>query len=266
MEKCLDQGANEVKCRQSTLEMFGNAGLTKIDVNLQSGIDKSETGGFTTIVKKGTRDVRSVTMNRTDCTLPNTIYYGGQCHCRLFFDFGEPAKKGCWRCRPKCSKDALCTQTEGCKCPNFTIGDGYSRCEVHVPKIKRAYVKKDKKVIFVEIKPIKWSYPHVAFCKFANTIIEGQLISSDTIKCVRNKRKTKNTKVDVSWDSFAFTHQNLPISELDTPDVDFGPIILFIIVSFIALGGYFMFVSFSKGQTEQHLNEYFDQVQQSGKL
>lgn len=264
MEKCLDQGEKETICRQHTIEMFGNTGLTQIDINIERGLDRSETGGFTSILSKGTRDVRSRPMNKSDCILPNTIYYGGLCHCRLFYDFGEPAKKGCWRCRPKCTKNAICTQRSGCKCANFTIGDGYKSCNTHIPKIKRAYTKKDHKTVFVEIKPVEWEYPHQAFCKFNSGITEGLLITSDTIQCTRMRRR--DGRVDVSWDSLVFTRQNVLINNEEQQEKDFGPIILLILIVFLLLATYFMFVSFHKKISENDLNSYLSQVDKSGKL
>ena len=265
MERCLDQGGEELNCRLKTVEMFGTSGNTRIDIRIGGGIIDGHK--FGPLVSKGSRDLRSKTVPRSECTAAHTIYYDGQCHCRLFYDYGDPIDTGCWRCRPRCHANAMCTQHRGCICNNFTQGDGYKKCDAHIPIIRRAYSKEDKKTIIIEIKPVKWAFPHIAFCKFSNIIVEGSLIANDTIQCIRKNRKKKNTKVDVSWDAIAFTHQQVPVLDFDKVDTDFGgPIILAIVLLFIGLTIYVMFL-YNKGSSqEQDFENYAENALKTGKL
>ena len=265
MERCLDQGGEEVKCRLKTLEMFGTAGNTRIDINIGGGIIDGHR--FGPIISKGSRDLRSKTVPKSECTAQHTIYYGGQCHCRLFYDFGDPISTGCWRCRPRCHTNAICTQYGGCICNNFTLGDGYKKCDAHIPEIKRAYSKEDKKTIIIEIKPVQWETPHIAFCKFNNIVIEGSLIKNDTIKCVRKNKKKKNTKVDVSWDAITFSHQQILVLDIEKVETDFGGrIILAIVLVFILLTFYVMFLYNRNSSNEIDFETYAENAMRTGKL
>ena len=265
MERCLDQGGEETACRAKTIEMFGTSGNTRIDINIGGSlIDGNRIGN---IISRGSRDLRSRTVPRSECTQAHTIYYGGQCHCRLFYDYGDPIETGCWRCRPRCHASASCTQHRGCVCNNFTLGDGYKKCETHIPHIVRAYTKPDKKTVIVDIKAVKWTSPTTAFCKFNNIIIEGTLIGNNTIKCVRKNKKKKNTKVEISWDSITFSHQEMPVIDFEDTETDyFGPIVLGIVIIFIALAVYVMFIYKRGTDGDMDLESYADNAMKTGKL
>ena len=215
---------------------------------------------------KGTKDKRSIACDRSQCTAPNTIYYGGKCRCRVFYDYGNPIGTGCWRCKPKCKSMAVCTQDKGCVCQNYTVGDGYKKCEAHIPHIVRAYSKSDLKTIMVEIDPIQWNYPRPAFCRFSTVIIEGKLISNHTIKCVRRTTIKKDTKVEVSWDNFAYTHQKIGIGRNVGEDGDMGPIVLGIVVLFLVIILYFLFLFQRGAKKGESLEEYAERATATGKL
>ncbi|EAY12464.1 hypothetical protein TVAG_128780 [Trichomonas vaginalis G3] len=266
MERCLDQGGEENHCREKTIEMFGTAGNTRIDIHLRGGLDTSETGGVSEIISKGKRDLRSRTVPRSECTKPHTIYYGGQCHCRIFYDFGDPIDSGCWRCRPRCHNRATCTMHRGCQCNNFTLGDGYRRCDTNIPTIVRSYSKPDRKTIFVTIKPVPWESPKTVFCRFNNIIVEGTLLSNTTVKCVRKNKKKKNTKVDISWDSITFTKQKVLVSDIEEVDSDFAPLILIVVVMFVLLAFYFIFLYKRKESKEKDFDRMISAFEQKGKL
>ena len=268
MERCIDQKGDEVLCREKTISMFGTSGLTDIDINLNGKkVTKNEDNQLMTVlIHRGRKDKRSVTCHKSECVAPNTIYYGGQCHCRLFFDHGNPLETGCWRCKPKCKNSAICTQHDGCVCKNYTVGDGYKKCEIHVPNIIRAYAKSDMKTIMVDIKPVTWQFPHVAYCKFSNIIIEGKLISNSTIKCVRKSSIKKDTKVDVSWDSLTFSHQKMEVSERDHTESDIGPVIIGVVMLFLLIIVYFGFL-YKKGSSKGvSLEKYAERIAAGGKL
>lgn len=266
MERCLDQNAPENHCREKAIEMFGTAGNTRIDVHIRGGLDLSESGGISEIISKGKRDLRSKTVPRSECNKPNTIYYGGQCHCRLFYDFGDPISTGCWKCRPRCHQHATCTQDKGCLCNNFTLGDGYRKCDTHIPTIVRSYSKPDRKTIMVTIKPVIWESPKTVFCKFNNIIVEGSLVSNNTVKCVRKNKKKKNTKVDISWDSVTFTKQRVEVSDVEVEDSDFAPLFIMIVVIFVLLGFYFIFLYHRGSSQEKDFDEMISFVEKGGKL
>ena len=267
MERCIDQDGDEKLCRERTIEMFGTSGLTEIDINMKSKNDEeSASNSFIMLFHRGTKDKRSVAIDRSECTAPNTIYYGGKCRCRVFYDYGDPAGVGCWRCKPKCKALAICTQDRGCICQNYTVGDGYRKCETHIPHIVRAYAKSDLKTIMVEIDPIIWNYPRDAYCKFSSLIILGKLISNNTIKCVRRTSIKKDTKVDVGWDDFTFSHQKMEIGRNMSEDGEIGPIILGIVVLFFVLVVYVMFLFQRGAKKEVSLEEYANRAVATGKL
>lgn len=269
MERCIDQGDDEVTCREKTIEMFGTTGLTEIDININpKGGAKQVTDDLPVRVlfHKGSKDTRSRTCNKSECIAPNTIYYGGQCHCRLFFDHGSPIGKGCWRCKPKCKSHAICTLNDGCQCQNYTVGDGYKKCETHIPTILRVYSKLDMKTVIVEIKSVPWNYPRVAYCKFSNVVVEGKLITNHTIKCVRKTTIKKDTKVDVSWDSISYTHQKMEVIDRDLSDGDIGPIIIIVVIIFFLIIVYFLFLLNKGASKGMDLDKYADAVAATGKL
>ena len=87
MERCIDQDGDENLCRERTIEMFGTSGLTEIDISMKSK-EEEEGSNFIMLFHKGTKDKRSIAIDRSECTAPNTIYYGGKCRCRVFYDYG----------------------------------------------------------------------------------------------------------------------------------------------------------------------------------
>ena len=160
----------------------------------------------------------------------------------------------------------MCTQFNGCQCNNYTVGDGYKKCETHIPTILRAFSKLDQKTVIVEIKTIPWNYPRVAYCKFSNVVVEGKLITNHTIKCVRKTTIKKDTKVDVSWDSIAYTHQRVEVMDRDFGDGDMGPIIFGIVIIFFVIIVYFLFLLNKGASKGMDLDNYADTVAMTGKL
>jgi len=267
MERCIEQGEDETRCRESAIQMFGSSGNTKIDINMRKFISDIEAlRDLSSYSGKGKQDLRSSTVPKSMCKKENTIYYGGQCHCKVGFSYGDPVKTGCWRCRPKCNSLATCHQLDGCICNNFTVGDGIKKCSTHIPKILKSYSKADEKTIMVIIEPVDWSFPHPAFCKFGNMIIEGQLISEDTIECIRKNRKRKESKVDVSWDSISFTHQRMSIEDArpDTPSS--SPLIIAVILLVVVVSFYFFFLFQKKSLAEKKLVRYVENAEKRGAL
>ena len=267
MERCVEQGEDESQCRTTTIQMFGTSGNTKIDINMKKFyVDIEGLRDLGTYSGKGKQDLRSKTVPKSLCNKENVIYYGGQCHCKLGFTNGDPVSTGCWRCRPRCNIQATCYQKEGCICNNFTIGDGIRRCATHIPKILRSFSKNDEKTILVQIEPIDWTFPHPAYCKFSNLIVEGQLVSPNMIECVRRTRKRKESKVDISWDSISFTHQRVVIEDTNDAINNNAPLILAGIILILSISLYFLFLFQKKNSTEIKLEKYIEKVNKRGVL
>lgn len=83
--------------------------------------------------------------NATKCRVKNTYRdENGICKCKPHY-FGDPdvLSIGCWTCRPKCHRNAVCTGPSVCKCNGGYYGDGINYCKPNhfLPKIVSIHPK-----------------------------------------------------------------------------------------------------------------------------